>query len=338
MAKCIFCRKEAEVNAPIQDAGNLYGLRCELCGEYCYNQSAFEFLGQEKSITLNMSHCIHANVIAADDNQKVFWSTKKEKPNVDFLKNHQVFNINDYKSIPVLHSTKVDKIMALVAKKIRVDDPFGDFGFDEKDMYRLNIYSVNEFSKWLQTLIDSGYFSNRDLTNENKQVANKNMKISFLSEGFSITPSGWQEIERYSKSLNSREVFIALSFRSKQRSEIQSAIEDALGKTNWNGFSIDQREYLGGITDEILASINKSAFVIADFTENKAGVYFEAGYAMGQNKHVILTCHEDYIAGQSKEGKELHFDTKHYNYITWATPEDLKEKLIKRIEAVLGVG
>jgi len=33
--------------------------------------------------------------------------------------------------------------------------------------------------------------------------------------------------------------------------------------------------------------------------------------------------------------KKLHFDTRQYNHISWETPEELKEKLIARIEATI---
>ena len=65
--------------------------------------------------------------------------------------------------------------------------------------------------------------------------------------------------------------------------------------------------------------------------DNDNGVYFEAGFAQGLGLKVIWTCHEDHV-------KDLHFDTRQENHITWENPEDLREKLKNRIRAVIGFG
>ena len=44
---------------------------------------------------------------------------------------------------------------------------------------------------------------------------------------------------------------------------------------------IDHIEHINRIDDEIIAQINASRFVVADFTGHRGGVYFEAGYALG---------------------------------------------------------
>jgi nucleoside 2-deoxyribosyltransferase len=80
------------------------------------------------------------------------------------------------------------------------------------------------------------------------------------------------------------------------------------------------------INDAIIAGIKKSRFTIADFTQHKAGVYFEAGYALGRGQKVIYTCRADEIAN-------AHFDTRNYQHIVWENSEDLKQKLIDKITA-----
>ena len=84
------------------------------------------------------------------------------------------------------------------------------------------------------------------------------------------------------------------------------------------------------INDGIIAGIKKSSFIIADFTQNKSGVYFEAGYALGRGLKVIYTCKNEH-----EETSKLHFDTNHYQHILWDDIEDLKNKLINKIEAFI---
>jgi nucleoside 2-deoxyribosyltransferase len=83
----------------------------------------------------------------------------------------------------------------------------------------------------------------------------------------------------------------------------------------------------------VLSDIRRSRFVIADFTGQRSGVYFEAGFAQGLGVPVIRTCARD-------ESHKLHFDVNHYPFIFW-TPESLgefAEHLQRRIEGLIGRG
>jgi len=67
-------------------------------------------------------------------------------------------------------------------------------------------------------------------------------------------------------------------------------------------------------------------FIIADFTQQKHGVYFEAGYGLGYGLPVIYTCSEVDFA-------DSHFDTNHYPHIIYSDLESFKEQLKNRILA-----
>ncbi|MBK6422872.1 MAG: hypothetical protein IPF77_11770 [Gemmatimonadetes bacterium] len=97
------------------------------------------------------------------------------------------------------------------------------------------------------------------------------------------------------------------------------------------GFSpvrVDLVEHNGKICDRIIAEIRRSGLLVADFTGQRGGVYFEAGYAMGLGIPVIWTCRHD-------DASKLHFDTRQYNHIIWQTPQELREKLRDRILATV---
>ena len=81
-----------------------------------------------------------------------------------------------------------------------------------------------------------------------------------------------------------------------------------------------------GITDRILSEIRLAGFVVAGFTGQNQGVYFEAGFARGLGRDVIWTCHAD-------EVNKLHFDTKHLGHVLWRDPPDLRRKLADSIRA-----
>jgi nucleoside 2-deoxyribosyltransferase len=85
------------------------------------------------------------------------------------------------------------------------------------------------------------------------------------------------------------------------------------------------------ICDRMLAEIRKAHIVVADFTEHKHGVYFEAGFARALGREVFWTCRDDHMAA-------THFDTDHYQHVVWSTPADLRAKLSEKIMAVVGPG
>jgi hypothetical protein len=80
-----------------------------------------------------------------------------------------------------------------------------------------------------------------------------------------------------------------------------------------------------------MSEIRQSRFVVADYTNQVNGVYFEVGFALGFNLTVIPTCRSDDL-------RNLHFDIKHLNTLPWETPEELALNLARRIRAVIGAG
>ena len=110
-----------------------------------------------------------------------------------------------------------------------------------------------------------------------------------------------------------------------------SGLAPAIQAAGYKPLRIDNKEHISGITDEILAEIRRSRFLVADYTLGKHGVYYEAGFALGLGIPVFPTCRADNF-------DQLHFDVRHINTLKWETPDELREALAKRISAVLGDG
>lgn len=91
---------------------------------------------------------------------------------------------------------------------------------------------------------------------------------------------------------------------------------------------VDKVHHNEKICDKILAEIRQSQLVVADFTHHKAGVYFEAGFALALGRLVIWTCREDAI-------KDAHFDTRQYPHVVWREAADLRARLADRIQALM---
>lgn len=122
--------------------------------------------------------------------------------------------------------------------------------------------------------------------------------------------------------------FVAMWFSDDTRAAYDKGIEPAVSEAGFTPIRIDRKEHNNEIPDEIIAEIRNAQFMVADFTGQRPGVYYEAGFAMGLGRPVVWSCRKDEIG-------KLHFDTNHKNHIDWQTPEELRERLYKRIRATI---
>lgn len=145
-----------------------------------------------------------------------------------------------------------------------------------------------------------------------------------------ITPRGLLHLEGVGIK-ESQVGFCAMWFSDEVNSLWASVIEPAIQLAGYQPLRIDTKPHNGKIDDEIMASIRGSRFVVADFTGNRGGVYYEAGFAHGLGLPVIFMC---------RDGDELHFDIRQYNCIFWspAKLDDAQTRLLNRIRATLGQG
>lgn len=131
----------------------------------------------------------------------------------------------------------------------------------------------------------------------------------------------------------SMQVFVAMAFQSEGHNLINAfeqgirpAIEDDCQYDK--AFRTDYHEHNEVIDDVIISEIRRSKFMVADLTEHRNGVYFEAGVMHGLGREVIYTVHQDHA-------DRTHFDLAHRNQIRWSTSDDLRAKLANRIKATI---
>ena len=125
--------------------------------------------------------------------------------------------------------------------------------------------------------------------------------------------------------------FCAMWFSEEVAPLWTQVIAPAIRSSGYEPMRIDSKQHNGKIDDEIMASIRSARFVVADFTGNRGGVYYEAGFAHGLGLPVIFMC---------RDGDELHFDVRQYNCIFWR-PDQFLEAQVRvknRILATLGQG
>lgn len=149
-----------------------------------------------------------------------------------------------------------------------------------------------------------------------------------------ITPKGHAYLADLRKTkINSQIGFCAMWFNKDVLPIWTSAIQPAIEAAGYDAKRIDSHEHNNRIDDEIISMIRRSKFIVADFTGQRGGVYFESGFALGLGLQVIWTC-------KKSELQNNHFDTRQYNFVTWEERklDEFKTNLQNRIEATIGYG
>jgi hypothetical protein len=122
--------------------------------------------------------------------------------------------------------------------------------------------------------------------------------------------------------------FVAMTINTEdhQLVDVLEAIKEAAKEFGIAAERIDEAESNDRITSRILASIRRAEYVIADLTNERPNVFYEAGYAEGVGKTPI------YIA---RKGTKVHFDVKDYPIIEFRNMKELKDGLRRRISALI---
>lgn len=242
----------------------------------------------------------------------------------------RIIDSNDY---PKTIQEKLDKLLSRFAKQtkalgdeIHVDLANFAFGYAS---------SPNEFQHMLEYLKNKSYIDAR------------------VAYRFFITPEGLDAAIIYNGANDSNQCFVAMWFGEQMEGVFAEAIKPAIESNGkYVAIKIDDVIHFDDITDRIIGEIRKSKFIVADFTGDRGGVYYEAGFAHGLGKKVIFTCRDDWfkttitkeLTGIEKgttdektimipEDRKVHFDIDHRKFIVWKDKDDLKKQLTDVINA-----
>ena len=208
--------------------------------------------------------------------------------------------------------------------------------------YRFDIGSYNSLDFWLgisfsDNFLDLDYLFRIYLKGELDYLSF--VETLFLDGNFafneiSITPKGYAYLDSLSHYTTSSQIgFCAMWFDESVLPIWTNAIEPAIKGAGYDAKRIDTDHHNNRIDDEIIAMLRRSKFVVADFTGQRGGVYFEAGFALGLGLQVIWTC-------KNTELNDVHFDNRQYNFVIWEEGklDVFRVALQNRIEATIGRG
>ena len=147
---------------------------------------------------------------------------------------------------------------------------------------------------------------------------------------FVLTGDGIEHFQTSPNNNNGKEAFIAIKFTDDK--ERVNAIKSAIRKAGYEPIIMNEVQTNNWIMPEIFAHIKAARFVVADFSIQCDGAYYEAGYAAALNKEVIHL----FDKREEKNGTKLHFDISQKSTIIYSDFDELSSRLYNRIKATVG--
>lgn len=326
---CPICKKKSTVLRNTSTL-NLW-VECDACGTY--------------EITPKL---IFNNFKNADDDEydldklASFLFYNKENTNRDFYlgfgeKNKDYYClspriINDW--YPKIFAEKVDNILLKLSSMCQYD---GDY-IDIENCIDALLFCVNKES----SVIEKG--SEKD--------AQINYIVNFLKQqGYVVLVDNYtvqltvQALERiYELQKNqstNKNVFVSMAF-NKNTYDTREAIRQGVIDAKFSPEYIDEIIHNHQIVPEMFRLIRESRFLILEISDPNYGAYYEAGYALGLGKEVIICCKEEVFKREYKTEEEKkyekylkpHFDIAQKQILVWKDYQDLTKKLSEWIKTL----
>ena len=340
LISCFICNKEVTAYRFAETSRTEFD--CDLCGKYYVS----DLLKSESAwIRPIMFYCLQHD----NSGRQTFFvlnepNNKNEYDNARFITKDALENMR-----PKNHSEKIDMIMLNLGIKLK---QWGNtFSTAPK------VSSAAEIAKLPQKyelLFVCDTIVPRSVKNSNltANIVQINAAIKILEEyeylrgigssshnmKYTFTAKGWKRLgELQAKNRDLPQAFIAMWFPKKdKRSDnyermelVREHIVKAVVDSGYKERLIDEKEHNNQIVPEIFYEIQNSKFVVADLCGHRNGVYYEAGYAKGLGKEVILTCRKDHF-------KKRHFDVAQQSIVVYEDNDDLYKRLMKRIKVTVG--
>ena len=326
--KCYICGGKASFTSFGRfDGDSIY---CEKCGRIIVEESALAFIKGEDGYKYTSSLYYYLTHYKKN-NRKVYLIVdsqgKNDKYNTVLIQ--ELINL-----YPKTFSEKIDKIL-LNWNAIHNPDTLY---INNSDLF-IKYYPMF-FIKY-NPFMENNANTYREIVNQiqyllkilcEQELLEQSKDLSSYTIGF----KGWNRIDELQKqNAKHKKGFIAMWFpEDKSMDPTRDAIKEVFVETGYQISIIDEKQHNNQIVPEILYEIETSDFIVADLTGNRNGVYYEAGYALGRGKQVILTTDKNKI--DEDDDNAPHFDVAQINQIRYENLDDLKVQLFNRITATVG--
>lgn len=252
---------------------------------------------------------------------------------------------------------KIDKILLWIAEKSKY---MGDevvvsienlcwlfFMYNKLKLDAVSHAWCNEFRFVIKYLLENELISGYSAESLKTLIQMVVLQQNFT---FILTESAWQKIYDLQKNqTNNKKIFIAMSFNPAIE-KTYNAIDLAIREAKCDVVSMKHRIHNKQIVPEMLRLIKESKMLVMDISEPNFGAYYEAGYAQGLDKEVIITCKssvikKDKFLCDDRKGTECellrkyskpHFDIAQKQILVWEDEADLTDQLTEWIKFLMG--
>lgn len=186
--------------------------------------------------------------------------------------------------------------------------------------------SKNELKFHLETLHEREFIYLYSTGNEDLD--------DFSGRKVKILGKGWERIEQLTTDFSANvQVFVAMNIGDSWLDAVyKNHIKQAIQSSGYKAYRIDyDQKNMERLDNKIIKEIKNSRFLVADVSNQRQSVYYEAGYAHGLGIPVIWSV-------QNADKENLHFDTRQFPHQIWQDGQQLEEKLTNAILAQIGQG
>lgn len=215
---------------------------------------------------------------------------------------------------------KLNKISNITIEEIAsaasIQRNYNNNGFDYED-------ALNQIKQPLYYWKNKGFISNKNFVIK----SNKIIEDIYITAECNIYVENLKFNDNEKQNLTNN-IFIAIEF-SENTEQIIENLKSAIEQAGYNPIVMKDLIFSEQIVPEIYKNITNSKMLVMDATYPNCGAYYEAGFAQGQNKKVIVTCNKEKF---NKEG--IHFDISQKQCLLWEDEEDLTKTLTEWIKAL----
>lgn len=352
--KCPICgREEIEIwVSSINDKLACYG--CPVCGNFFARNAFLNFRNEHPLMEYNTVK-LKSYLLYHPSKKRAVFLIKDDYEKYITDEYVEVYNLTPEMVemwYPKTFAERIDYILIYLAKNTKFIgesilipiDKISELFFFE------NSVGNRDWNKELKFIMR--YLGNQQLIENpiKEEDFNTFLTATGMTKNISITLSAkaWERIYELQKvQSNNKDVFVAMSFHESAK-DIRRAIKQGIDNAEYSSLLMDEIVHNHQIVPEMLRLIKESRFMIMDITQPNFGAYYEAGYAQGLGKEVIITCSQevwdkkDFSCDKDDNclykqiSTKPHFDIAQKQVLVWKDYSDLTKKLTEWVKHLIG--
>lgn len=331
-SKCPICESSLQHNIQ-SDLSDVLYVNCPACGRFAINEEYYEDFIDRQFPRVTKSEI--ASYLHYQENRIPHPFLCGEKTTVP--SNHRRVSLEEIRSwYPKAFSDKVDMFLLNLAKRMNfMGEPVL---FSPETLYSacfVNREPQGPMKNLPDTITAQARYFEKYIIEQGYVTPDHN--------GFVIQPKGLERIDGLQRDAKSRskDVFVSMSF-SNNTKETREALKKAIIDAHFSPEFIDEIIHNKQIVPEMFRLIRECRFLILEISDPNYGAYYEAGYALGLGKEIIICCSREAFERkyeteeEKKYAKYLkpHFDIAQKQILVWDDYADLQKKLAEWIKAL----